>query len=66
MISAPNFPSRITSQPGQKLLYQFTLGSISNDMFEPSNLVCTVNTVVHSIPKSDQITFQNDENKCNF
>jgi len=66
IISAPNFHSRITPQPGQKSLYQFTLGNMAKDMFEPSNLVCTVNTVIYSIPKSDQITLPNGENKCNL
>jgi len=63
MISAPNYPGRITPQPGQLSLYQFNLGSLSEGMFEPSNLVCTVKSVGYSIPKN---TISNGENKCNF
>jgi len=53
LISAPIFPGRITHKPGFESVYQFTLGSMSNNLYEPGNLVCTVKSVINSIPKSD-------------
>jgi len=68
LISAPNFPGIITPKPGQESIYQFTLGSMSNNMYQPSNLVCTVKSVINSIPKSDHnvISQLNAENKCSL
>jgi len=68
MISAPHFMRRITPQPGQESIYQFTLGSMSNDIFEPNHLVCTVKSVINSFPKSDHnsIIYLNADNKCSL
>jgi len=43
-ISAPSFPGRIPPQPGQESQYKFTLGGMSFDIFEPNNLICTINS----------------------
>lgn len=68
LLSAPNFPGRITPQVGKKSVYQFTLGSMSNNLYEPSNLVCTLKSVINSIQKSDHnlIPQLNAENSCSL
>lgn len=49
LISAPVFTGRITPLPGQEMEYQYTLGQMSFDLFEPNGLVCTVNTVINPV-----------------
>lgn len=59
MLSAPTFPGRIKPQPGQEGEYQYTLGQMSFDLFEPNGLVCIVNSVINPVdlkPNNDQNT----------
>lgn len=58
ILSGPNFPNRIVNE--DKDTFQYTLGRISFNMFQPKKLVVTIchpeNGVLNVVKKSDQLS----------
>jgi len=65
MVSALIIPGRIKPIATQEYLHKYTLGEISNGMFEPSHLKCKLNTVENLIPRADYELFSNYHDLAN-
>lgn len=44
-LSGPDFPSRIPPTAGEETVFKYTLGRMSFNLFEPRDLVCTLESV---------------------
>ena len=59
ILSAPNFPNRIINNEDKDTSFQYTLGRISFNMFQPKHLVVTIchpeNGVLNVVHKSDNL-----------
>lgn len=50
-LSAPHFPDRIAPEEGEEGVFKYTLGRISFNLFEPKNLVCTLESIGNPIER---------------
>merc|ERR1712038_444175 len=58
--SSPAFPNRITPEEGKEDIFQYTLGRISFNIFQPNNLVCTMGQIQNPI---EALEWDEDENE---
>lgn len=48
-LSSPAFPNRIAPKEGEEDIFQYTLGRISFNIFQPNDLVCTIGEIQNPI-----------------
>jgi len=48
-ISSPAFPNRIPPEEGKEDIFQYTLGRISFNIFQPNDLICTLGQILSPI-----------------
>ncbi len=54
-ISAPPYPGRIITEDKPDL-YQYTLGRLSFNIFQPRDLLCTINSITNMVHKVDSLS----------
>jgi len=51
-LTCPNFPGRLKPEPGEEHIKKYTLGRMSFNIFQPTNLICTVKSARNPVAPS--------------